>query len=56
MPKGYVYAKLDVTDHAPFETYRPLAAASILKIRDGWRRASLIPSPRRRNLRSDNCL
>jgi uncharacterized protein (DUF1330 family) len=29
MPKGYVYAELDVQDAALFETYRPLAAASI---------------------------
>lgn len=29
MPKAYVYAELDVTDPALFETYRPLAAASI---------------------------
>ena len=29
MPKGYIYAELDVTDPALFETYRPLATASI---------------------------
>jgi uncharacterized protein (DUF1330 family) len=29
MPKGYIYAELEVTDPALFETYRPLAAASI---------------------------
>jgi len=29
MPKGYIYAELDVNDPALFETYRPLAAASI---------------------------
>ena len=29
MPKGYTYAELEVTDPALFETYRPLAAASI---------------------------
>jgi uncharacterized protein (DUF1330 family) len=29
MPKGYIYAELEVTDAALFETYRPLAAASI---------------------------
>ena len=29
MPKGYIYAELDVTDPGLFETYRPLAAASI---------------------------
>ena len=27
MPKGYIYAELEVTDPALFETYRPLAAA-----------------------------
>ena len=27
--KGYIYAELEVTDPALFETYRPLAAASI---------------------------
>ena len=25
MPKGYIYAELEVTDPALFETYRPLA-------------------------------
>jgi uncharacterized protein (DUF1330 family) len=29
MPKGYIYAELEVTDPALFETYRPLAAESI---------------------------
>jgi uncharacterized protein (DUF1330 family) len=29
MPKGYIYAEPEVTDPALFETYRPLAAASI---------------------------
>jgi uncharacterized protein (DUF1330 family) len=29
MPQGYIYAELEVTDPALFETYRPLAAASI---------------------------
>jgi uncharacterized protein (DUF1330 family) len=29
MPKGYIYAQLEVTDPALFDTYRPLAAASI---------------------------
>jgi uncharacterized protein (DUF1330 family) len=29
MPKGYIYAELDVADPALFKTYRPLAAASI---------------------------
>ena len=29
MPKGYIYAELEVTDPALFKTYRPLAAASI---------------------------
>jgi uncharacterized protein (DUF1330 family) len=29
MPKGYVIADLEITDPALFETYRPLAAASI---------------------------
>jgi uncharacterized protein (DUF1330 family) len=29
MPKGYIYAELEVSDPAVFETYRPLAAASI---------------------------
>lgn len=29
MAKGYIYAELEVTDPALFETYRPLAAASI---------------------------
>ena len=29
MPKGYIDAELEVTDPALFETYRPLAAASI---------------------------
>jgi len=29
MPKGYIYAELEVTDPSLFETYRPLAAASI---------------------------
>jgi uncharacterized protein (DUF1330 family) len=29
MPKGYIYAELEVIDPALFETYRPLAAASI---------------------------
>ena len=29
MPKGYIYPELEVTDPALFETYWPLAAASI---------------------------
>jgi uncharacterized protein (DUF1330 family) len=29
MPKGYILAEVEVTDPALFETYRPLAAASI---------------------------
>ena len=29
MPKGYILAEVQVTDPALFETYRPLAAASI---------------------------
>lgn len=29
MPKGYILAEVEVTDLALFETYRPLAAASI---------------------------
>ena len=29
MPKGYILAEVTVTDPALFETYRPLAAASI---------------------------
>jgi uncharacterized protein (DUF1330 family) len=29
MPQGYIYAELEVTDPALFDTYRPLAAASI---------------------------
>ncbi len=29
MPKGYVLAEVEVTDSALFETYRPLASASI---------------------------
>jgi len=29
MSKGYIYAELEVTDPALYETYRPLAAASI---------------------------
>ena len=29
MPKGYVLAEVEVTDPALFETYRPLASASI---------------------------
>jgi uncharacterized protein (DUF1330 family) len=29
MPKGYVYAEIQVTDPAAYERYRPLAAASI---------------------------
>jgi len=29
MPKGYIYAELEVTDPALFETYRPLAEASV---------------------------
>lgn len=29
MPKGYIYAELEVTDQALFDTYRPLAAASV---------------------------
>ena len=29
MPKGYILAKVEVTDPALFETYRPLAAAAI---------------------------
>ena len=28
MPKGYIYAELEVTDPGLFDTYRPLAAAS----------------------------
>ena len=35
MPKGYIYAELEVTDPALFETYRPLAAASIAAF-GGW--------------------
>jgi uncharacterized protein (DUF1330 family) len=29
MPKGYILAEVEVTDPALFETYRPLAAASV---------------------------
>jgi uncharacterized protein (DUF1330 family) len=29
MPKGYILAEVEVTDPALFETYRPLAAATI---------------------------
>ena len=29
MPKGYILAEVEVTDPALFDTYRPLAAASI---------------------------
>ena len=29
MPKGYVLAEVEVTDPTMFETYRPLASASI---------------------------
>jgi uncharacterized protein (DUF1330 family) len=29
MPKGYVLAEVEVTDPALFETYRPMASASI---------------------------
>ena len=39
MPKGYIYAELEVTDPALFETYRPLAAASIAEF--GGRYASV---------------
>jgi uncharacterized protein (DUF1330 family) len=45
MPKGYIYAELEVTDAALFETYRPLAAASIAEfgghyaVRGGVRRS-----------------
>jgi uncharacterized protein (DUF1330 family) len=46
MAKGYIYAELEVTDPALFDTYRPLAAASIAEfggrytvrvIRRSWR-------------------
>jgi uncharacterized protein (DUF1330 family) len=36
MPKGYIYAVLEVTDPALFETYRPLAAASIAEFGDRY--------------------
>ena len=43
MPKGYIYAELEVTDPALFETYRPLAAASIAefggRLCGPWRRS-----------------
>jgi uncharacterized protein (DUF1330 family) len=29
MPKGYVYAEVDITDPAGFETYWPLAVGSV---------------------------
>ncbi len=29
MPKGYIYAELEVTDPTLFETYHPVAATSI---------------------------
>jgi uncharacterized protein (DUF1330 family) len=29
MPKGYIYAEVEITDPVEYEKYRPLAAASI---------------------------